>query len=248
MVIKKLIKMLQLVDQQGINLFKVLGGGYSISSTQIMESIRTLCGNLGTIIDVGANQGQFALATTRQYPDAKVISFEPVPEVFQKLRSNVGGKGNISIHNLALGAESGTIDFYVNNHSHASSALVISDRQKTEIPETSNTVKTQVRVEKLSDFLNVRQLKGPILLKLDVQGYEKNVLEGALSALPAIDFLVFEASFVHMYQGEPLFDEMHSFLKQNGFELVSPVGYLSGRSNAILQMDFLYRNISKNNK
>lgn len=239
-----LIKVLRVIDQQGLNLFRVFRKGYSISSHDILEGIGSHCKTVGTVIDVGANQGQFALASHLKFPKARIISFEPLPEVYEIFRQNLKGISNITIHNMALGNENGTIDFYKNEHSHASSALVISEKQKAEIPITANTQKTQVSVKRLDEVIDTNTLQRPILLKLDVQGYEKNVLAGSTKALPNIDYIVFEASFVAMYEGEPLFDEMHSFMKDHGFELVAPVGHLSGKNqHVILQMDFLYKNV-----
>ncbi len=247
MILRNLIRALQLIDQQGFNLFKDLGKGYSIASSQILDSIAIHCTALKTIIDVGANQGQFALASARKFPNAQIFSFEPLPELSEKFKINLKNHKNITFFNLALGSKAGEIDFYRNDHSHASSALVISTFQKNEIPETARTTKTLVQVDTLDNVFLKRELVSPILLKLDVQGYEKNVLMGGESMLSEIDYLVFEASFVSMYQDEPLFDEMHLFLKEAGYELVAPVGSLVGRSRTILQMDFLYKNTKKNN-
>lgn len=240
-----LIKVLRLLDQEGFNIARILKGGYSISSVQILEGIATHCKNVKLIIDVGANQGQFALASSRKFPDAEIISFEPLPELYEIFKKNLKNYKKVTIHNTALGNEKGVIDFYRNEHSHASSALPISEKQKEEIPITSKTTKIQVQVDRLDNALSFEKMTNPVLLKLDVQGFEKNVLLGAAKLLPKIDYIVFEASFASMYQGEALYDEMHSFLKELGFELVAPVGLLEGKNGAILQMDFLYRNKGK---
>lgn len=239
--IKTLIRALRLVDQQGLGVFRAVKKGYSISSFQILEGVAVHVKNISTIIDVGANQGQFAIASNNKFPNATIISFEPLPEMYEQFKANVNNNPRITIHNMALGDEAGVIDFYRNEHSHASSALVISDKQKETIPGTSNTTKIQVKVDRLDNVAASWTLHGPVLLKLDVQGYEKKVLLGAPALLKKIDYLLFETSFVPMYDGEPLFDEMHTFLKDAGFEIMGPVGFLEGSDNSILQMDLLYR-------
>jgi FkbM family methyltransferase len=242
MILSSIIKILQVVEKQGFNVLDVLQSGYSISSHRILMGIAAHCRDLRTIIDVGANQGQFALASTKRFPNAKVISFEPLPELYEQYKANLGKLHRVKIHNIALGSKVGIIDFYRNDHSHASSALPISDEQKNALPETAITTKIHVAVNRLDEVLSESELSGSTLLKLDVQGYERNVLEGATQLLPRIDYLVFEASFTPMYIGEPLFDEMHSFLKDIGFELIAPVGFLEDKNGRILQMDFLYKN------
>lgn len=244
-IITSIIKLLQAFDQQGFKILDLMQGGYSISSYRILRGIAAHCSELGTIIDVGANKGQFALASTKRFPHANVISFEPLPEQYEKYKKNLGKLKRVKIHNVALGSEAGIIDFYRNEHSHASSALPISDEQKKAIPETANTTKIQVKVNRLDEAISENEINGLTLLKLDVQGYERNVLEGATKLLSKIDYIVFEASFIPMYNGEPLFDEMHRFLKDIGFELIAPVGFLEDKNGDILQMDFLYRNNGK---
>lgn len=214
----------------------------SLASFGIMEQVSHYVGSLNTIVDVGANQGQFALAATRFFPGASVHSFEPVPETYAKLVKNLGGQTRVTTYNYGLGSKEGKIEFYRNEHSHASSALPISEFQKKEIPGTSNTTLIKIPVKKLDDVLtDVAQEGRPILLKLDVQGYEKEVIKGALDFIRNVDYLLFEASFIRMYEGEPLFDEMHKLVTGLGFELIGPIGSLEIGDSRIVQMDMLYK-------
>lgn len=239
--------------QKIIDIFKILSHPYggvsffknnakSISSFKIISIVRNHIKTLNTIIDIGANKGQFAFASTRFFPMANIYSFEPVPESFSKLTINCSDTPFIHPFNLALGDTNGIINFFQNSHSHASSALPTSSFQKREIPKTSESTKIQVPVRRLDDIAKeLPHLKHPILLKLDVQGYEKHVLEGAGEFIKVVDYLLFEASFVPMYEGEPLFDEMHSYVKALGFSLIGPVGSLQTSNNRIVQMDMLYQ-------
>ena len=82
---------------------------------------------------------------------------------------------------------------------------------------------------------------GPILLKLDVQGFEKKVLQGATGFLPKVDYLLFECSYQALYEGEPLFADMYAFVQSLGYELVAPVGFLENEDHVFLQADLLWR-------
>lgn len=223
---------------------KLLKSGGSLASYRLVISFKNYCPEVKTIIDVGANQGQFALAAGEIFPDANIYSFEPVPEVFDILKKNTESAGNIRVFNTALGSEAGQIKFYKNDFSHASSAFPIHNNQVEMLPETSHTTEITVGVDRLENFLRKIELKAPVLLKLDVQGFEKEVLLGA-GDMTGIDYLLFETSFMPMYQGEPLFDEMHSFVKEKGYEPVAPLGFMELQNFKIPQMDLLYRRKDK---
>jgi FkbM family methyltransferase len=238
----KVTEALKIMLQSRTSPFSLLKSGGSLSSIQITYSFKQLvCENIDTLIDVGANQGQFALAWKRFYPQSKVFSFEPVPETFQKLKTNTSGQKNIEVINMGLGNASGTLTIYKNGHSHASSFLKVSGFQKEHIPETSMEQGEEVIVSTLDIMLPTFQPLGKSVLKLDVQGYEKEVLSGGGKVLRKIDYLIIEMSFQPMYEGETLFDEMNEFLKKMGFSIVAPLGFLQMNDLQIPQIDFLYK-------
>lgn len=240
--IKKVFQTLEII-------FHPKGGKYifnksaSIASFGINATLHKIDSSIKTIIDVGANVGQYAFATHTFYPDAIIHSFEPVPETFAKLKVNTCKIEKINVYSCALGDSEGTIEFYQNEHSHASSALEVSSEQKKEMPTTGNYKKIVVPIYKLDDFNFNAPVLRPTLLKLDVQGFEKQVLLGGEIFLKEVDYLLLEMSFIPMYNNEPLFDEMHQFIKDKGFKLVGPIGALSSNSKQIMQIDMLYKRL-----
>jgi FkbM family methyltransferase len=227
--------------QSGRGLSSFLKKGVSIASTQLLHNCKHYIPEINTILDVGANQGQFALSARHFYPQADIHSFEPVPAVYDILRHNTRKADAINTYNFALGSTSGSLEFYSNNYSHASSALPVSSLQQQMMPQTAAVNKIKVAVKRMDDLLANIPFMSPVLLKLDVQGFEKEVLKGAVKSLGKIDYLLFETSFVAMYDGEPLFDEMHNFVKSLGFDFIAPVGFLQTNDLQILQMDLLYK-------
>src|SRR5689334_2900592 len=153
----------------------LLEKGASVASTRILHNCRHYIPTLGTIIDVGANQGQFAAAASHFYPGAHIYSFEPLPEVFPVLQHNTRRLSNINTYNLALGDAIGTLVFHSNAYSHASSALHVSALQKNMIPKTANSRQIEIPVQRLDDLHNKLSFTSPVLLKMDVQGFEKEV-------------------------------------------------------------------------
>ncbi len=236
----KVIDLLRVLIVTNQSFFSVFKKGFSIASSQIVYSLYKVDAQIETIIDVGANQGQFALACCHFYKEAKIYSFEPVPETAAILKANTQHLKNIAIFEMALGRTEGSIDFYKNEYSHASSALPVSKLQLESHPQTSQTEIIKVPVRRMDDIAETITLKGKILLKLDVQGFEKEVLLGATSFVKKVDYILFEASFVSMYDGEPMYEEMHNYISDLGFEISSPLAFLQNSELQILQMDMLY--------
>lgn len=236
----KIIDVLRVLIVTKQSFFSVFKGGFSIASSQIVYGIRNMNIEISTIIDVGANIGQFANASKHFYPDAAIHSFEPVPDCFENLKKNTQSLKGVNLYNVALGSKEGSLRFYQNEHSHASSALPVSNYQKENVPITRNTKEIDVTAAILDTFIFKTLLPQPVLLKMDVQGFEMEVLIGGKEFLKKVDYVLLETSFTAMYEKEPLFDDLHTFLKIEGFELLVPLDFLRANGK-ILQMDVLYK-------
>jgi FkbM family methyltransferase len=194
-----------------------------------------------TVVDVGANVGQFAVATAKLFPEVEVHSFEPVPESVEELRKNVARLGNVTVYPCALGEEEGSVRFHVNVHTHSSSLLPLADSHRAAFPEALEERTIEVEVRTMDRVFEGVELRGPVLIKLDVQGYEAWVLRGGEETLRRADYVVMEVSFVKMYEGEDTFMEMARTMEGYGFRFERPVGWLSKPGTGeILQMDALF--------
>ncbi|MEP1094941.1 MAG: FkbM family methyltransferase [Cyclobacteriaceae bacterium] len=213
---------------------------FSISSFQISRALSAYENDFKSIIDAGANQGQFAMASSYRFPKSKIYSFEPVPETFAELVQNTKGN-NIECFQYALGDETGQLTFYQNNYSHVSSALKISEENDS--PQYDLGIKNELKVPvyRLDDIVSELNVESPCLLKLDVQGLERQVLRGAMNFLEKVDYVLLEVSFVKLYDDQPLFSELDSLLNGLGFSLLSPVDFHRGARNIVIEMDVLYK-------
>ena len=194
-----------------------------------------------TIIDVGANVGQFAVSAAKCFPEAVVHSYEPVPECYAELERTAKKFRNICTSPLALGETPGELAFHVNSHSHSSSVLALSENHKQAFPAAREVRTIPIRVSTLDREYGGADLPAPVLLKLDVQGYEAKVLAGAKKILPNIDYVLVEVSFQPLYVEESAFDEIFAFLNGFGFEFLQPVSFFPDpASGKYLQMDALF--------
>lgn len=193
-----------------------------------------------SVIDVGANIGQFALAAAYAFPEADVYSFEPLPTAAAALRRNVAQK-RVTVYETAVGSHEGVATLMVNAHSHASSLLRISPNHTAAFPHAKETHSVQVSVTTLDQALLGRDLRAPVLLKIDTQGSEHAVLEGAKSLLPRCEFVLLEVSFRSMYIGEKLFEDHLQTMRSNGFRFLRPIDLLADPSSGeIIQADVLF--------
>lgn len=196
--------------------------------------------SFGTILDVGANVGQFALAAAFHFPDTTVYSFEPLPEAYSELVANIRGNDKIKAFHCALGEQSGQMPFYRNHYSRLSSSRPIDDANDNPRYRERKTSRTHVKVTRLDELGEALNVKPPVLLKLDVQGMEKEVLLGCGAFLGQVDFVLCEVSLVGLYAEQPLFDEMHSFIHDLGYDLVAPLYLNKGKEGRFIEMDVLY--------
>ena len=195
-----------------------------------------------TVLDVGANVGQFAIAAAKLFPGSRVYSYEPVPDTYTLLCKYTRKLDNVACFNQGLGDCESELPITVNSHSHSSSFLPLSAEHKSAFPFAREERTIRVPVTTLDLATKEIDLLQPVLLKLDVQGFEKKVLQGATSTLHLIDYIILEASLRPMYEGEVLFTGMIQLLDSYGFDFLRPIGWLSSPSNGeILQLDCLFQ-------
>ena len=213
---------------------------FSLTAFRMLRLLKDQHLDFQTIIDGGANIGQFARAATEFFPDARIVSIEALPEVATRLRENLADRPQVRVLTSALGSHSGMLTFYKNDYSPASSALPQSARQEEAFPETRRAETTEVPVERLDVLLEGEALRPPVLLKLDLQGYELEALRGAPETLRQSQHVLLEVSFIQLYEDEPLFDDVHAFMREAGFRFVRPLDVLRDAGGEIVQMDAFY--------
>ena len=234
-----LARLVKIADEPICNLSYWMNRARSISSLELVSGMRHLSSSLGTIVDVGANKGQFTVASRLMFPEAHIYSYEPHPSAFKKLAENVKQLPNIEIFNIGLGSEERQLDFFLSGYDLASSFHRPSEIHTFHFPEAIIRERVKVNVRRLDKVIQ-EKLRRPSLLKLDVQGFELEVVKGSTQILSQIDFILVEMSFQPMYEREPLFDEVNDFLRSKGFSITTLLGTLLGRGGTILQIDALY--------
>jgi len=192
-----------------------------------------------TVIDVGANQGQFALFATRRFPNAALICLEPLADPRAKLSRVLAGRSDVTIFSLAASATDGLQPFHVSRATDSSSLLKPTDAMTTVFPGTEANAMIEVQAARLDATLP-RTLLRPCLLKIDVQGAELEVLRGAERLLGQVDEVYVECSLVEFYEGQPLLDDLVVHLATRGFRLRGIHSLLRDHRGQCLQADLLF--------
>jgi FkbM family methyltransferase len=194
-----------------------------------------------TVLDIGANEGQFAEMARRVFPGAIIYSFEPLRDCHAILEEKSASLQPMRCFRCALGKEAGTAMIHHNDFSPSSSLLPMGSRHREAFPHTRNAILEAITIRLLDDVAPELTLVTPILMKVDVQGFELDVLAGAVHTLPRIDTIIVETSFVELYEGQPLFQEIADFLRARGFTYMGNLEQVTDPSNgAILQADAIF--------
>jgi FkbM family methyltransferase len=198
---------------------------------------------IDTVLDVGANEGQYATMVRRAGFQGKIISFEPLAEAHSKLRQAAARDPLWAVGpRTALGDHEGTLLMHVAANSASSSALSMLDTHLRAAPESAYIGSETVPISRLDRIVEDMQVGGQnLFLKIDVQGFEPKVLEGAPRLLGRIRGIQLELSLVPLYDGETLFLPLVDSLAKKGFELWGLIpGFIDNETGRTLQVDGIF--------
>ncbi|MBL8516654.1 MAG: FkbM family methyltransferase [Betaproteobacteria bacterium] len=210
-------------------------------SAQIAAALRKF--EIDLILDVGANQGQFASETRACGYAGNIVSFEPLSAAHAALLQLSAGDPKWSVHpRCALGARNGETEINIAGNSASSSLLPMLDSHIQAAPYAAYIGSEFVTLQTLDSIAleHVTKFKNPFL-KVDTQGFEWEVLDGAMNVLPHLRGILLELTLVPLYQGQHLWRELISRLEVEGFSLwaLQP-GFTDPRDGRTLQADGLF--------
>lgn len=208
------------------------------------EPLRFLCDYpIRTVLDIGANEGQFATGVRRVLPEAEIHSFEPLSEPFSQLARRQNDDRRFFAYPLAMGESEGEVAMEQNEFTPSSSIMPCTDLHRTAFPFASKTSERRIKMTTLDRWRVGRELQHAFLVKMDVQGYEDRVLQGGMSTIAEAAVLIIEVSFAQLYEGQLLFDELYEIIRPLGFRCAGMIGNISGEeSGTILQSDAIFVN------
>jgi FkbM family methyltransferase len=185
-----------------------------------------------TILDIGANTGEWTHQMSRIFPEAKFIMFEANPNCEQDLRSKCP---HVTTHICLLGNENKkNVPFYMNPSNNKCTGCSM---MKELTASYKNAKEITLDMHRLDDIVQERA----DIIKIDVQGAELLVLEGGLNTLSRADFVLMEVNVLQYNEGAPMFHDVVAFMNQHNFQIFDCVEFHSFLEYCI-QLDFIFIN------
>lgn len=194
------------------------------------------------VIDVGAHHGWFFHCWLDWCPQAEIHAFEPSAESFEKMKSLYGEDQRIRFNKVGLGACNTELVLNVLSESKVSNSFLNPDRRAWEGIEyhTGTIGQETVPVMSLDNYAEESGIGCVYLIKIDVQGFENEVLKGAGRVLSKTDYVFVEAGIERLYEGAPSFAETYLEMESRGFHLMTLRAWHRG-NHRLVETDMLFR-------
>ena len=206
---------------------------------------KVLSSNCGVFIDVGANQGNYALEVIGICPSIKIFAFEPHPITFASLKKNIKNYLNVTAINKGMSNENGVLRLYDYSSNDGSSHASLFQDVITEIHGAGSAVSHDVELTTLDQFIDSENIKEIDLLKIDTEGNELQVLRGGVNAIKSKKIKAIHFEFNEMnVSSRAFFRDFWKLLEGYRFYRLLPNEMLEIKRYNPLQCEiFAYQNI-----
>lgn len=204
--------------------------------------VRTLASHdVRAVLDIGANVGQYAVLTRSAGFGGQIISCEPLSGAFAQLSQRAAKDEHWTALNTAVGAEPGTATINVSENSFSSSIRDMTEAHLTTAPQSRFIATEEVPVTTVAALVEAHGLDPRhTLLKIDTQGFEDEVLRGAGDLVGQVAAIQLELSFVELYAGQRLFDDLVAAMATAGYRIQQLEPGISDPDGRMLQVDGLF--------
>lgn len=183
-----------------------------------------------TLVDLGANTGEFSELIATYLGVGSVHAFEPLPACREELTKRAQRIPKFKIYPVGLSDRNGEEEIIQNAQLSTSSFLPLADRHKAEFPQAVEKEPLSVEVRRLDDLLHPQDLEEDIFIKMDVQGLEDRVIRGGQRVFQAARLVYVEMGFVELFSGQALFGEVHDLLAGMNYRLAGISNQISSKA------------------
>jgi FkbM family methyltransferase len=190
------------------------------------------------VYDVGANTGQFATSLRTGGYKGDIVSFEPIKSVFETLARNSRSDAKWMVHNCGLGSVKGEAKINVSRDTVYSSILSEDEFALEHNPWAAVERTEEIRIDTL-DAVSVGATAN-VLVKIDTQGFERQVLEGGTKTIQQAVGVLMELPIMHLYKGTWEFHEALAHMMSIGF-VPSQITPVSFEKTSLIEVNCLFR-------
>jgi FkbM family methyltransferase len=228
----RLIEALRRQMRRRLKLDIISAGNTTTLRHQLEQVLRAY--RVDTVLDVGANEGQFAGQVRELGFTGTIHSFEPVRQTFSTLQRKASGDAGWHCHHLALGRQPGRLTMNLSEFSSFNSMLAPNDFGAERFHDQRVVGQEEVEVSTLDAFVAQHvPADARIFLKMDTQGFDLEVFAGGERSLERVHALLSELSLMPIYTGMPRYTEALAAYESKGF---SVSGFFPVNSNDDLSL------------
>lgn len=197
------------------------------SISEILTMVAPIVPKDPIILEAGAYNGKDSVVMANFWKLGHVHSFEPVPELYQKVIKEVETCNNVSTYQLALSDKEGSADFYISSFTSApddpsaSSSLLAPTGHLSAWPRIKFKKKISVPTMTIDSWADKNNINHVDFIWLDTQGSELSILKGAPRILKTTNVVFMEVEFLELYKDQPLFKDVKEWLEKNGFSFIA---------------------------
>jgi FkbM family methyltransferase len=198
--------------------------------------------NIDLVIDVGANVGQYGKSLRKDAYAGWIVSFEPIAAAYEELAALASKDPRWKAMNMALGDNEGLAKINISQAAVFSSILPQLPAATAFDAEAQVVRSESVRVARLDDIFAELPKSKATFLKIDTQGYERQVLLGAQERVSSFLGVQMELPIVHLYDGTWKFHEAVAYMSDLGFEIsnIVPVSYDPADTVSLIEVDCIF--------
>lgn len=229
----------KLANRAGYDVYRsTVSSNPDLQLSKVLDSFR-----IDLILDVGANVGQFASKMREVGYRGAIVSFEPLSAAHAMLSRSAAEDPRWQVHpRVAIGDVDGTTEIHIAQNSVSSSLLPMTDTHRDAAINSAYVGAESVPVRRLDSVAREYMSNASAtFLKIDAQGFEWRILNGASETLPHVRGVLCELSLVPLYEGQHLWRDLIDRFEASGLKLWAILkGFTDVRDGRTLQINAVF--------